>query len=181
MTHSVKFGADKFNRDIDTWLLGNNEGLQQTIAEKICEASNIDIDTAKGGRMHNYLWCGLDFFVIDNYPKFIPEMNSAYKNVDIDEISAILSEVFHKPIDLIKDNVKKHIDLVINHEIKDKQSFLRFWKDFISDLPDKDDVNLEKAYETIIFIENQFNKHWEEIINRVVSDIEDRMKFYLEK
>jgi hypothetical protein len=180
MTHSVKFGADKFNRDIDIWLLENDETIKQEIAEQISEASNINIDIAKGGRMHNYLWCGLDFYIIDNFPDFLPEMNAAYKNIDTDNLSRILSTIFNKPFDLIREDIKKHIALVINHDIKDKQSFLMFWKDFISDLPDRDDVNLEKALETISFIEEHFNKHWEGIVNRVVLDIKNRMKLYLE-
>lgn len=181
MTHSVKFGADKFNRDIDTWLLGNNENLKLEIAEKICKASNIDIDTAKGGRMHNYLWCGLDFFIIDNYPEFISEINSAYKNIDIDETSKILSEAFNKPYDLIKKDIKKHIDLVVRSNIRDKQSFLQFWKDFISDLPDKDEVDLEKAMETVDLIEKHFYTQWEGIIKKVELDIKDRMRSYINK
>ena len=179
MTHSVKFGADKFNRDIDVWLLDNNEDLKQSIAEQICQASNINIDIAKGGRMHNYLWCGLDFFIVDNYPDFLPEMNLAYKNIDIDQTSKTLSEVFNKPQDLIRNDIEKHIILVIKSDIKDKQCFLKFWKDFISDLPDKDEIDLEKAMKTISFIEKRFYDRWEEIINKVEIDIKDRMKAFI--
>jgi len=176
MTHSVKFGADKFNKDIDAWLLGDNEDLKTKIAEKVCKASNVSMEVARGPRMHNYLWCGLDFFILDKYPDFTFEMNKAYKEVNSSEISKTLSEVFNKPYDLIKIDVDKHIGLVVRDDIKDKDSFIRFWKDFISDLPDKDDINIEAASEVIGYIEDLFYKDWDEIIQKVVWSIKDRMK-----
>lgn len=179
MTHSVKLGADRFNRDIDTWLLGDDEELKIKIAEKITQASNVDLRTALGPRMHNYLWCGLDFYILDKYPTFISELNSAYREINIPEISAILSKSFGKPLEAVQNNVEKHIGLVVKHQIATKEDFISFWKEFISELPEKDVIDIGKTVDTVNFIEKQFYEQWKIIIDRVVVDIKRRMHSYL--
>lgn len=179
MTHSVKFGADKFNREIDNWLINENIAQKNVIAELICKSSGISYETAIGPRMHNYLWCGLDFYIIDTYRDFLNDMDNAYKEINIEKIALILNGVFNKPYELIKSDLDRHIGLVSDHNIIDKETFMKFWKDFISDLPDKDDINLDEAIKTVNFIENLYMKEWEKVMGKVAADVKHRMDNFI--
>jgi hypothetical protein len=178
MAHSVKYGADKYTGDIEKWLFKGDESLRNTIADKIVQASGISIEIAKGPRMHNYLWGGLDFYLIDKYPEFVDEIKENYKAIDTDQVSEILAQAYDKNLDKVKANIEKHIGLVNKYDISTKLGFVKFWKDFVSELPEKDNVDVDKAVFCINFIENIFEKDWEEVINRVVKDIKLRMSTF---
>jgi hypothetical protein len=179
MSHSVKYGADKFNGEIDKWLLSSNEELKNEIAEKIVSASSINIEIAKGPRMHNYLWCGLDFYLIDKYPEFINEIKKNYNQANIEKISEILSQAYDKDINKVKDNIEKHIKLVNKYNISSKTEFVKFWRDFASELPQKDNIDVDKALSCIQFIEDTFKDKWQGVIDAVVKDIRLRMREYI--
>ena len=179
MTHSVKFGADKFNKDIDVWLLRSNEKLKTKVAERIIKTSGVDLKTALGPRMHNYLWCGIDFYILDKYPDFIVELNTAYKEINIPEISEILSKAFQKPLETVQNNVEKQLGLVVKHHISSKKDFVSFWKEFVSELPENDSIDVNEVVNTINFIEGLFDEQWKAINDRVVADIRTRMSSYL--
>jgi len=64
MAHSVKYGADKYNRDIEKWLLKDNLKLKRKLALRIVDCSSISLKVAEEARMHNYLWGGVDVFLL---------------------------------------------------------------------------------------------------------------------
>lgn len=179
MTHSVKFGADKFNKDIDVWLLGDDVKTKNDIANMISECSKVSFDTALGPRMHNYLWCGLDFYIIDKYPVFLNQIANSYKNANLDVVTKILSNSYQKPEIEVYANLSNHIGLVINNQVLSKKGFLIFWKKFISELDTQDDLDIDLAYGVVEFIEKKFQGQWESIISRVTNDITERMKIYI--
>jgi hypothetical protein len=179
MTHSVKFGADKFNKEIDTWLLESNENLKLEIANKIVGASNMKLETALGPRMHNYLWCGYDFYILDKYPTFVNRIGNAYSGINVSEISEIISKTFDKPQDTIQNNIEAHIGLVLKHNVATREGYISLWNGFASQLPEKDKIDELQALNTVVFIENIFQNQWGLIENRVVADITSRMAKYL--
>lgn len=179
MIHSVEFGVDKYNRDIPIWLLKDNDYLKKDIANKISTAANISLEAAQTGRLHNYLWAGLDFYIIDTYPKFIKEINENYKHIDVEQLSNLLSNIFNKDKEKIKGNLTRHFNLIVNRDIKDKKDFVLFWKTFTSELPENDNVDVEKAVKVIGYIERTFENEWEKILNILHTNIKNRMKDYL--
>lgn len=180
LTHSVKFGADKFNRDIEVWLLDNNEKLKTEIAQMIVEMSGVSLEVAEGSRLHNYLWCGVDFYIIGVYPSFIADLKNAYKNVDVAKIAQILSVIFNKSKEKVQNNVQRLLSDIIKHDIKTKNGYVSFLKEFLSNLPEKDNIDVDKAVGVIHRIEMMFHNEWENIIDKVTTDTKLRIDdFYL--
>lgn len=175
MTHSVKYGADKFNRDVDIWLIGKDYKLLDEIAQKIVGCSGIPLETAKGPRMHNYLWCGLDFYILNKFPEFAKKIQSAYAEIDNEGVSKILSEVYKKDLAKVKDNLQYHLGLVNKHDITSLVGYVTFWRDFGSQLSEKDNIDVEKATSCINYIYIKFEKHWPEIIDKTTRDVKFNM------
>lgn len=71
MCHSVKFGADAFNSDIDTWLIGDDDKLKKSLATKIADCASIPYEVAYHNRLHNYLWGGLDVYLMNLEKGFV--------------------------------------------------------------------------------------------------------------
>ncbi len=178
MTHSVKFGADKFNREIDKWLLGENTALLENIAAKICWCSGVTIETAKGGRMHNYLWCGVDIHILKNYPEFIAQNAKLMAEINIDEASQLLSECFGKDKNKVKGELNYLFSEIKLEYLISIDGYAILWKKFLSGLPEKDNVIPDRAVEVFDFIYKQFEDRWKEIINNVIKDVSTRMRPY---
>ena len=64
LLHGAKYGADGFNHQIEDWLLKNNDSLRNQLAEEIVNCSSVTIEVARKWRMHNYLWCGFDLYIL---------------------------------------------------------------------------------------------------------------------
>jgi hypothetical protein len=179
MTHSVKYGVDRYNKDIDEWLIGKDSKLGDEIAQKIVDCSGIPFETARGPRMHNYLWSGLDFYILSNFPEFAKQIQKAYSQVDIDKISKILSKAFKKDLNGVKGNLNDHIGLVNKNDITNPAGCISYWKDFLSQLSEQDNVNLEKAVSCISFISEKFDKNWPEIIDKTTKDVKFNMSMVI--
>lgn len=87
MTHSYKFGADKWNKKIEEYAANRREGLLR----KIAETSLVNLKTAEL-RLHNFLWWGIDFLILKNYPQFVKEVSQILVKADVDKIAGLLSE-----------------------------------------------------------------------------------------
>lgn len=179
MTHSVKYGADKYNQEIDTWLIGKDTSLLDEIAQRIVRSSEVFLETAKVSRMHNYLWFGLDFYLINKFPDFTRQVQKAYKQVDLESISKVLSDVYNKDMIKTRENLEDYIGIINKYDITVPKEFISFFKEFSSQLPEKDNVDVEEVASCANFIYSKFEKLWPLILNKIIIDIKGRMEEFL--
>lgn len=182
MSHSVKFGADKFNRTIVEWLLGNNKELTNNFALKISDLSKITFKQGRKSRLHNYLWSGADIHILKNHPKFVEETIKAYEGVDLEEISELLAECFSKQKDLVLKDLKylfSPLETEGYENLKSVNGLVKLWKPIMAGLPEKDNVDEKKCFMLFNEIYKQFQSQWEKIIGKVVKDTKKRMEPYL--
>jgi len=182
MTHSVKYGADQFNKNIDEWLLDDNPNLLDEFAKKISSYSKIPYDSAKLGRMHNYLWAGLDVHIVKNKPKFNKLLLKSFDDLDLDLVADILAKSFIKSREGIRQNLNVLFDPFFElgtDKLNTVEGYTRYLKLFFSNLPEKDDVNVSKTADFLEEIQQLFAEQWDEILETVIEDTRKRMAPFL--
>jgi hypothetical protein len=179
MAHSVEFGADQYNRKIREWLIGENDNIEIDIARHISDCSHISLSVAKGPRLHNYLWCGIDYYLIKKEKEFVRNLYNIYKTSNINEVAELLGEFYEKDKNEILKNLKYHFSPVTNNDITTEKGFVNFWKFFLSGLPEKDKVDVEKTDKLINFIYDTFYNEWQEIIEKTIKNVHRNMRRYL--
>ncbi len=169
--HSVKYGADKFNREVEHWLLEGNKNLKDELTREIVDCSGISFEAAGKYRLHNYLWVGVDMFLLKNEPNFTQKLIEAHKQIDGREISGLLAEGYQKDprevekmVDYMFEPIKQEMPISIDGLVK-------LWKICLAGLPEKDIVNEQKTRQLFNKIYFMFEKQWREIISRVVENI----------
>lgn len=179
MAHSVKFGVDKFNKEIDSWLIKNNKNLLNIIASKIADCSNVSLDIAGGPRMHNYLWCGIDVYLLTNKYDFVKSLPQLYSKVNIGEMSKLLTECFNKDRKLVAQDINFLFEQISFNDLIDISGLCRMWKKFMAGLPEKDDIDINKAEKVFNYIYEMFKSEWSDILEKIISDASIRMRDYL--
>ncbi|HSX39822.1 MAG TPA: hypothetical protein VLI92_04520 [Candidatus Saccharimonadales bacterium] len=179
MTHSVKFGADKFNRDIDTWLTSGNEQLIEEIANKIVDCSSVSFKVAKEYRMHNYLWCGIDLYLLKKEPDFIKQLPELHKNLDKSGVAIMLAECFGKDSNLVLNDINYLFDEIDFNNLLSIEGLAVLWKRFMAGLPEKDEIDVEKTISTWNYIYNSFDNRWEDILENVVTQVKVQIDPFL--
>lgn len=180
MCHSVKYGADEYNRIIDDWLLSDNEKLTNTLSNMIAESSNITYETARGPRLHNYLWCGVDLFLIKNNPDGITtKLIDALDTIDYSKTSEVLAEFYGKDKSGVKSNLKEHFKHIKTETFQNTEDFTIFWSKFLSPLKEGDHLDVSKGTELLEFIYKEFEPKWIDIMDRVESKVRKKMTPFL--
>ena len=82
LAHGVKFGADGFNKYIESYATDKKE----TLLREIAKSSGVNLKTAEC-RLHNFLWWAVDVWILKEYPGFAREVQKTIRRVDIKEIS----------------------------------------------------------------------------------------------
>lgn len=179
MSHSVKFGVDKFNREIEEWLLGNNEELRDKLSREIANCSRVNLEVARKYRMHNYLWSGIDLYLLKTEPKFVRELARIHWEIDREEIANLLAECFKKDKKEVKRMVDYLLTLVKPELLTSLGGLVKIWKKTLAGLPEKDVVDEEKTTQLFEKVYNLFEDRWEEILTRVVTDVKKSLAPFL--
>ncbi len=177
IAHSVKRGADKFNSEIEDWLLFEKPDLKEELAKQIVDCSSVDIEIARKARLHNYLWTGIDLYVLKKEKTFMGDLTKAHLEMETDEISNILARAFLKDEDKVKKIVSSFFKPLYPPGIICSVSGLaQIWKNVLAGLPENDKVDEEKTIKFFDKIYYLFENQWEEILDRVAKDVRFRMK-----
>ncbi|MBU1126840.1 hypothetical protein KKF11_00640 [Patescibacteria group bacterium] len=180
MCHSVEFGADEYNKDIETWLLENNKDLKNKIARMITKASNISYETAYGPRLHNYLWCGIDFYLIKNNPENITDkFAEELKNINYPETAEILADFYKKGPKDIENNLRDHFTIINFETFRNEKSFTIFWSKFLSSLQEGDSLDINKGINLLEFIYETFESKWKNILEKTENKVGEKTKRFI--
>jgi len=176
MSHSVKYGADKFNPQIDQ-MLGLDEATTNELGRSIAEASHLSFEKGKIHRLHNFLWTGIELYLSQD-KHFLKELDVLNRGVNPNEVSQLLSEFFDK--DLKEVNREVNYFLSKTKKISTNEFELaQQWADVAAGLPEKDEVNVEKTTVLIETIYTKFAGQWQGILNQVLSAVKTNMEPFL--
>ena len=171
MTHSAKFGADGWDKEIEKYV----DAKKKKILEGISVASGVNLKIAEL-RLHNFLWWGMDVWILRNYPDFVNEIISAIKDVKMEEISGLLAGCFNKNHSESKRTVEFLLKNVYQpQDLNTIGGLARIWRRQAAGLPEKDKVNPQKATalfeEIYLMFQNQWSKIMEEAIEMVKKNL----------
>lgn len=175
MTHSVKYGADVFNREINKWLLEGKNDLEERLIQDIMDCAQID-RKATGPRMHNYLWVGMDLHIFYNNKDFVNELLEAHKKIDHDEIAKLLAEGYNKNFNDVKRMVDYMFNQVTPETFLSVEGYAKTFRDFVKGLKEGDNVDIDKAVELFEFIYNEFIDQWKGILEKIINHVSENMK-----
>lgn len=176
MSHSVKFGADQFNSQIDQ-MLKLDEVTTNELGRLIADASHLSYEKGKVNRLHNFLWTGVELYLSQD-KHFLEELSVLNREVDTNEVSQLLSGFFDK--DFKKVNQEVNYFLGKTKKISTNEFELaQQWADVAVGLPEKDRVNVEKTAKLIKIIYTRFADRWQEVLNQVLSTVKTNMTPFL--
>lgn len=180
LCHSVKYGADEYNREIDKWLLKGNEKLIDKLSKMISEASGITYETARGPRLHNYLWCGVDLYLMKTNPNdIVGKLTKALEKVGDGEAAKILSDFYKKDTKTVASNIKDHFSYIKPETFQTTKGLTEYWSKFLKPLKEGDNLDVKKGIKLLEYIYKTFENEWESVINRVEKQVRFKMKPYI--
>jgi len=176
MSHSVKYGADQFNSQIDQ-MLKLDEATTNELGGLIADASRLSFEKGKVHRLHNFLWAGIELYLSQD-KHFLKELGALNRRVNADEVSPLLSEFFNKNFK----KVNQEVNYFLNKTKKistNEFELAQQWADVAAGLPEKDDVDVEKTAVLIKTIYTKFAGQWQGILNQVLSAVKANITPFL--
>lgn len=164
LSHSVKYGADKFNQEIESYAGKERNELIREIAA----ASSLNVDIARS-RLHNFLWWGVEIQILQNQPNFVLLVKKALDEVDINMISQLLAEVFVKEEKEVAVSLWSLFrDIYRTEDLDSIEGLARTWARQTKGLPEKDSVDVQKTVSVFAKCAKILKDDWEKIIEKVV-------------
>jgi len=163
MSHGVKFGADKFAKELESYV-GEEK---RKIIKKIKKADSINLKFAQV-RLHNFLGLGIDWLLIQNEQNLVKKVQETLNEVDTTEVSLLLAQGFNKKRSKVKAMVKILFKKIYRSEdLNSAKGLARIWLRQASGLPEKDKVDLQKAEKLIQECAKLLKKDWQGYLEAV--------------
>ncbi|MFH1561494.1 MAG: hypothetical protein ABID04_02860, partial [Patescibacteria group bacterium] len=152
MTHSVKFGADRFSPMIEKRLLGTDLKARKQLANKIVDCSGVSLEMAQTARIHNYLWAGFDVYLLKQKSDLVEEIRSVCQEIDQDRTTDLLAEWAKKDRFRVRKIVAVLFDFLKFDPFASVSCLVSGYKSFFAGLPEKDALiqgKTERLFEEI--------------------------------
>jgi hypothetical protein len=171
LAHGVTYGADRFNRDIEQWLLGENNQRAKSIARQIMDCSKVSYQVARRSRLHNYLWAGLDLYLLDHEPDFISRLRQTLSEVTTKHTALLLADYLHRSRSEVNDWVGQFFAAFSPEAVTSRQGLVTIWQKEMAGLPEKDRINKRKTLNLFDDIAAEFADRWPAILDRVITAV----------
>ncbi|MBM3209295.1 hypothetical protein FJZ40_03325 [Candidatus Shapirobacteria bacterium] len=178
MTHSVKYGADRFNREIEGWLI-EDQREKIELAKKIVDCSGVSLEVASKARLHNYLWSGIDLYLLNSKPEFVHGLAEFYPKINHEELVRLLAECFAKEGKEVRGMINCLLAPIRPEFFTSLSGLVKIWKVALAGLPEKDEIDEEKTVRLFREIYQLFSNKWGSILEKVIIDVERRMRFLI--
>lgn len=164
LTHSLKYGADGFNKEIEKYA-GEERGR---LVEQIKDCSNLDSKTAET-QLHNFLGGGLDCWLLRTEPKLVKEVQKVIVGPDIKGISRLLAEFFDKDLGGAEEVFRQLFQGIYRTEdLATVGGLTRTWARQAEGLPEGNGVDVPKAVEIIKACTDLLKDDWREFLGKIV-------------
>lgn len=179
IAHGVKHGADQFNRTIDQWLLKGNEQLAKEIAEKIVACSGVSFKVAREYRLHNYLWAGIDVYLINNEKIFVRQLNQAHQGIEKEKVAHYLAAYLGRDRAQVEGWVNNFFDYFTTEALSTLSGLTDVWQKVMAGLPERDLIDKNKTEQLFNDIYVKFKGDWPEILDQVIGDVKKQVSPFL--
>ena len=177
MSHGYKTGADKFSPSSEELVALKRKFL----LEKIARAQGLKLSIAQTG-LHNYVGLGLDWLLVQNEPKLVKEVQKSLKKVDLEEISGLLAQGFHKNEIEVRVMLKALFrDIYHWDDLNSLEGLAGIWARQASGLPEKDKVNVFKAAEIIKECSKLLEDKWRGFLELVSLKVRKNIETFLKE
>ncbi len=139
MSHSVIYGADKFNDRKSLEALGYSEDDIPKIADAVGLSEKLAVS-----RSHNLYDLALDRYIFLNYPTVLKVVEST-RTLDKDKVSTVLADCYNASKSDVHDSLVHLWDKYDLSLLESYEGLAKFWKILASDLKEKDPVDIEKT------------------------------------
>jgi len=171
LAHSAELGADGFNKEIEEYAGDQKEELLREIA--IC--SGVDLKIAEY-RLHNFLWAGVDLWILRKYPEFVRKVQSIIRAVDAEGISALLAEAFGKEPAVVEKVVRMLFGEIFRPgDLTSVEGLARNWARQAAGLPEKDRVDVSRAVEVVEECARLLKNDWGNIVGLVETKVGENL------
>lgn len=149
ISHSFKWGADKFNLDDNLTLLGYKGSIARKIRHEIVSIMGVSKERSMV-LAHNLLELAVDLTIIKENPKFVEEFVSTLQNKDlVKEVKNLLSESFGKPLKAVSKSVDELIQKAKPEYFSSALGLAKLWSELETDDPDFDTAELATFLEKL--------------------------------
>lgn len=177
LAHSYKFGADKFNQEIEKYAGFQREKLLDDIADCL----SVDLKKA-AAHLHNFLWWGMDLWILREFPEFVREVQSVLRIVDIEGISGLQAEGFRKNHLAVERVVRTLFKEIYRpKDLSSVKGLAQIWTKQAAGLPGKDKVDTARAEEIIKTCAGILENEWQNILREVETSVGENLRPFTEK
>lgn len=177
ISHSSKLGADKFNREIENWLL--EEKTKRKLALKIVGCSEVSFEVAFQWRVHNYLWAGIEIYLLRKNFQFVQKIADLYPEINNKKISLILSNCFQKEPKAVQRMVDYHFGAIDPIGLLSLNGLVKIWRKGMAGLPEKDNIDEIKTRQLFEEIYTSFENQWQGILEKVIDQTKINLENFL--
>lgn len=177
LAHSANFGADGFNKEIENYGADKRGELLQAIAK----ISGVSLEVAKF-RLHNFLWWGIDVWILKSDLRFVNEVGGIIKKVNIEEISKILGECFAKEFGAVERTLRILFQEIYRPEdLNSVEGLAQIWARQAAGLPEHDQVDVFGAAMLMRECANLLENNWRDILKMVEFEVGKKLQLFLEE
>jgi len=175
LIHSARIGADSFNKKIERYA----EPFREKLLWQIADCSGVNLETAKA-RLHNFLWMGVDFWILKEFPELVNEVSQAIKSVNIGEISALLAAAFGKE----RKKVERVFDFLFKkiyspEDLTSREGLVRIWSRQVGGLPEKDKVEVKKAIKLGETAASLLESNYRKILRKIEETVKRNLRLII--
>lgn len=168
LAHGTTYGADKFSKDLEI----KYESYRKELVALIMQATpNLAYDVVSKYRFHNFLWWGIDAHILESEPKFVNDLGVNLNSIEVEEVSELLAECFHKKTRDVVRMLNFLLDSFNSENLASINGLATIWKNVARGLPEKDDVNIQKTSEVFRFCATIVQDDWKTILADVIYEV----------
>lgn len=173
MSHSVKFGADKFNRVIIEYLIGSNEILLREYTKRVGICSGLFDSQYTINRVHNYLWLCADYYIIQEYSDFIRNIEKLFpvSNDVRNNVAELLSDAFSKEINLVNANVEFIIGSIVPDTFRNLESYLNYFSSFTKNTGQGDKLDIPETKTFVTELCEKYQDKWDGFLIKIIDEV----------
>jgi hypothetical protein len=171
LAHGVKYGADQYSRKLEEKY---DDHRAKLVDEILLATPNLTYDMAYKARFHNFLWWGIDVWIMNNENDFMLELRRASEEVNIGKVAKLISNCFNKDEGQVAEALSS-LEPIFHSPFKSTEELAQLWRGIARGLPEKDEVDVlrtGKLFEHIAEIESH---DWRQILDEVVEGVRSNL------